>query len=603
MRAKSPVLRAWRPVKTRGGATVLFNGALDNAVELAAELSLPTRTHTAAARDPAYQAAVYGEAVARWGNLADARMVGHYCSVVDDPDTGVTRLARSPYYGPPLHYFVTRDAIGAASTPRVLEPMGLARKLDRKRLAESLFFYHGSEEGYLEGSLRLHHGWIALVAPGRRELHRYHDPLAIPPQPKASAQEYLAEAERLLGEATARTMASGRNPGLTLSGGLDSSNVAARAVSQLPAGRQIHSFTYVPQAGHGMPELPHCLIDEGPAVLEFAGRHPQIVPHLIDNAGIAFDHRLEEMYLAMGTGTVNAAIMFRFHGIMSAMHDQGCDLSLTADFGNSTFSAEGDWGFSEYLRTGRLVQLWKALKGYERHPGSLFWRFCSRAVIPMLPDPLWRMAMRLRGTSITPANIEIGALRDDAIAEYDLIGRARAKGTLYERNWYASRRQQLADSFARGDVEGSDMIQGFAQLYEVATRDVTAYRPLVEFCAGLPTDMFLRDGTTRWLARELGKGRLPEAQRLMQGHGQHNTDWWMRMTPRVEDMRRAVAEMREDPLIDGLIDTDLLDRDLDAWPASAAEADAGAENAASMRLPRTIALARYVRFMNGSNRH
>ncbi|MFC3174975.1 asparagine synthase-related protein [Novosphingobium bradum] len=607
LRARSASLRAWRPVTNAAGGAVLLHGYLDNAVELARELGLPGPAgvgedpHARAARDPAYQARVYAAAVARWGDEADGRMVGHYCSVHDDPVSGVTRLARSPYYGPPLHYFVAPESIGVASTLRVLEALGLERRLDRRRLAESLFFLHGADEGYLEGGFRLHHGCIARIAPGRREVVRFHDALAIPDQPPASPEDYLREADRLLTEAVGRTHASGRQPGMLLTGGLDSSNATARLVPQLPPGQRLHTFTYVPQPDHGASDLPGCLIDEGPAVLAFARGYPALAPHLVDNAGITFDHRLDEMFLAMGTGTVNAAIFFRYHGLYAAAREQGCDMLLSCDHGNATFSAEGDWGFAEYLRHGRLRQLWRALKGYDRHPGSLFWRFCSRAVVPMLPDGLWRLAMRLRGTDPTPDNVRIGALRPEVVAQYGLVERARAHGTLYERNWYASRRQQIVDSFGRGDVEGSDMIQGFEQLYEVAMRDATAYRPLVEFCAGLPTDMFLRDGTMRWLARELGKGRMPEEQRLMKGHGQHGTDWWVRMNPRIADLRRAVAEIRRDPLLDGLIDSAVLEADLDNWPDGHTW-DESMMTAGSMRLPRTIALARYVQFMSGGNR-
>lgn len=588
---------------------MLFRGALDNAAELARDLGLPTSPEPpATAGTPAtfddwrFQAMVYGEAVARWGDDADTRMVGHYCAVVDDPSTGLTRLARSPFYAPPLHYFAAGQAIGIASTPRVLEPMGLERRLSRKRLAESLFFLHGSDDGYLEGAHRVHYGCLVKLAPGRREVVQFYDALAIPAQPKASTEDYLREADRLLGEGAGKIYRSGRSPGLLLTGGLDSSNVAARLVPQLPAGRRLHSFTYVPQPGHGAAELADCLIDEGPAVLAFAAHYPQLVPHLVDNAGIGFDHRMEDMFMAMGTGTVNAAIFFRYHGMYAAARDQGCDMLISSDHGNFTFSAEGGWGFSEYLRRGRLVQLWRAIKGYDRHPGSLFWRFCSRSVVPMLPDRLWRMAMKLRGADTTPDNVQIGAIRSEAMDEFDLTSRARAQGMLYERTWYASRRQQLVDNFGRGDVEGSDMLQGFEQLYEVSTRDATAYRPLIEFCMGLPTDMFLRDGSSRWLARELGKGKMPEAQRLMKGHGQHNTDWFVRYTPKLAEMRQAVAEIREDPLLDGLIDADQLEHDLDSWP-EAPTYDGDAMMAATMRLPRTLALARYVKFMNGNNRH
>lgn len=602
MRLRAPAPPPWQPVFTAGGALVLFNGVLDNAAELARALDLPCPGDPARiARNRRFQAQVYGEAISRWGDEADRRFVGHYCGVVDDTPGG-TRLSRSPYFGPPLHYFCDHQTIGVASTLRVLEAMGLERRLNRRRLAESLFFLHGPDEGYLEGSYTVPYGTIVRLKPGgRRETVRFHDPLAIARQPKASVEDYVREADRLLSEGATRIHASARKPGLLLTGGLDSANVAVRLVPQLAAGQRLPTFTYVPQPDHGAADLPHCLMDEGPAVLALAERYPQIDPHLVDNAGIGFDHRLEDMFLAMGTGTVNTAIFFRYHGLFAAARDHGCDMLLSADHGNLTISAEGDWGYSEYLRTGRLRQLWRALKGYQRHPGSLFWKFCSRAVVPMLPDGPWRMAMRLRGTDTTPGNIATGALRPEVIAEFDLIERARAANTLHERNWYASRRQQLADVFGRGDVEGSHMIQGFEQLYGVAMRDATAYRPLIEFCAGLPTDMFLRDGQTRWLARELGKGRIPEEQRLMQGHGQHNTDWYVRYTPRLADMRKAVRQIREDPLLDGLIDADQLERDLDNWPSAPTWNDE-AMLAATMRLPRTIALARYVQFMNGTNR-
>lgn len=592
LRARSSLLRAWKPGFTRSGALVLFHGALDNAAELARELGLPPSSDDAAL--------IYGEAVDRWGDEADLHAIGHYCAVVDDAASGMTRLSRSPFYAPPLHYFMTDSAVGVASTPRVLEPMGLERRLNRQRLAESLFFLHGTDHGYLEGAHRVHYGCVVKLSPGRREVVRYYDPLAIPRQPKASTEDYLREADRLLREGVGRIYASGRNPGLLLTGGLDSSNVAARLVPQLPPGRQLHTFTYVPQPDHGAQELYECLIDEGPAALALAERYPQLVPHLVDNAGIGFDHRLEDMFLAMGTGTVNTAIFFRYHGLFAAARDHGCDMLLSSDHGNLTYSTEGNWGFSEYLRKGRLIQLWRALRGYDRHPGSVFWRFCSRSLVPMLPDRLWRLAMKLRGADPRPDNVQIGALREEVVDEYDLMDRARAHNTLYERTWYATRAEHHADTFGRGDVEGSDMLQGFEQLYEVSMRDATAYRPLIEFCAGLPTDMFLRDGTNRWLARELGKGHMPESQRLMKGHGQHNTDWYVRYTPKLDEMRRAVAEIRENPMLDGLIDADQLERDLDNWPDGMTY-DGEAMAAATMRLPRTIALARYVKFMNGGN--
>lgn len=590
MRGRSPILRAWRPAKTQSGQIVLFHGWIDNAAELADKIAAP----------PNDLAAFYGAAVERWGDEADQRLIGWYCAVIDDRESGLSRLSRSALQGPPLHYFEQDGTIGVASVPRVLETMGLRRELNTERLAESLFFLHDSDAGYLKGARRVPYGTIVKLARGRRELVTFHDPLAIQPLPPAPVEEYVREVDRLLSEGVARIHAGARRPGLLLTGGLDSSNVAARLVGGLSAERQVPTFTYVPLPDHGVPDLPGCLLDEGPAVLEFCRQFPQLQPHLVRNEGIGFDHRLDDMLLAMGTGSVNSAILFRYHGLYAAAREQGCDMLLSSDLGNLSFSSEGNWAFSEYLVTRRWRQLWMAVKGYDRHPGSLFWRFCSRSVVPLLPDPLWRLAMKLRGADPAAANDQISGLRGEVIARFDLRRRARAAGTHFERNWPASRRQILLDNFGRGDVDGADMIQGFEQLYEVSMRDATAYRPLVDFCIGLPTDVFMRDGVSRWLARELGKGLMPEPQRQMRGHGQHNTDWYLRYTPKLPEMREAVAEIRRNPMLNDLLDADRLEADLDNWPKQPTYNDE-AMLAATMRLPRSLAMVRYVKLMQGGN--
>lgn len=582
---------ACRPALLPCGTAALVHGWIDNRAELAAALGCP-------ADDPAL---IYAHAVKRWGSDADRHVLGGYCAVYDDPAEPGLRLARSPLYGPPLYYMADEQGVGASSVPRVLEAMGLPRELNPRRLADSMFFSLAEPESYLKGCFKVPYGAVVDVGPGHRRLHRYYSALEVKPLPRASAEDYVREADRLLGEACARYQASARKAGVLLSGGLDSANVAARLLRTLPSGERLHSFTYVPLEGHGQSDLAGGLVDEGPAVRAFAAMHPAIEPHFVDNREFEFDHRLEDMFLAMGTATVNLATFFRYHGLFTAARAAGCDMLLSADHGNFTFSASGSWAFAEYLRKGRLVQLWRALKGDRLHPKPLLWRFFSRAVVPLLPTPLWQLAMRARGNDPRPVNVGVSALRGEALADWDVIARSRQAGTLFERSSFASRRDLVQDNFGRGDVEGSDMIQGWEQLYGVSMRDPTSYRPLVEFCLGLPTDMFMRDGESRWLARQLGRGLMPEAQRTMPGHGEHNSDWHLRLTPRLDDLRREVAAIRDDPLLAGIIDTDLLDRDLDNWP-EAQTVDPEVYFPHAFRLPRAVAMGRYVRFMTGRNR-
>lgn len=588
-RQASSALRT-RPALLDGGIAVLVHGWIDNWLELAAELGCA----------PGDQTLVYAQAVRRWGDRADERINGTYCSVYDDPAASALRLARSAVMAPPLYYMADADGVAAASVPRVLEAIGLPRQLNRQRIADSLYFNLTDEQSYLQGCFKVPYGTIAHVGTASVRKVRFHAPEAIGPLPKASAQEYLAEADRLLTEASQRYYASANNPGMLLTGGLDSSNIAARILRGLPPERRLKSFTYVPLEGHGQAPIPNGLVDEGPAVRAFAAMHPQIEPYFVDNHQIEFDHRLEDMYLAMGTGTVNLATLFRYHGIYIAAREQGCDMILSADYGNLTFSSSGSWGHAEYLRTGKWGQLWQALRKDKHHPGSLAWRFLAHAVVPQLPEPLWQLAMRLRGHSTRPVNLAISALRPEALAEFDVEARAAQAGTRYVRPLSGWRKDLVIDNFGRGDVEGSDLNQGFEQLYEISVRDPATYRPLVDFCLGLPTSMFLQGGETRWLARQLGRGLMPEAQRTMTGHGQHNSDWHKRLTPRIADMRREVQSIKTDPVLAAMIDTDVLEHNLDHWPAAQTVADEVFYPHA-FRLPRAIAMARYVRFMTGRN--
>lgn len=578
------------PAMLDGGIAVLVHGWIDNCAELAAELGC----------SPGDQALVYAHAVRRWGDRADARVLGFYCTVYDDPALPTLRLARSAIMAPPIYYMANAHAIGAASVPRALEAMGLPRDLNLQRIADSLYFNLTDEQSYLKGCFKVAYGTIAHVGSGAVRKVRFHDPSAVQPLPKASAQDYLAEADRLLTKASQLYFASGRNPGLQLTGGLDSSNIAARVLRGLAPERRVKSFTYVPLEGHGQAPIPNGLTDESAAVRAFAAMHPQIEPHFTDNHNIEFDHRLEDMYLAMGTGAVNCAPLFRFHGIFAAAQTQGCDMLLSADYGNATFSSSGSWAHAEYLRTGQWGQLWQALRKDRHHPGSMAWRFLAHAVVPQLPDVLWRAAMRLRGNSTVPINRAISALRPEALAEFDVEGRAARAGTRYVRPLTGWRKDLIQDNFGRGDVEGSDIIQGFEQLYEISVRDPSTYRPLVDFCLGLPTSMFLHNGETRWLGRQLGRGLMPEAQRTMTGNGQHNSDWHKRYTPRIADMRREVAAIKADPILSGMIDTDVLEHNLDNWPAAQSVVD-DIYYPHAFRLPRAIAMGRYVRFMTGRN--
>ena len=588
-RARSPLFRSVRRNCLDDGRIVLFHGEIDNRAELLRELP-----------GPSDDASLYARAIQAWGNDAEPRIMGEYCSIIAAPGKCSARLARSPLRAPPLHYFFDSETIGAASVPRALEAMGLERRLDHVKLADSYFFNLVGEKDYIDGSYIVRPGEIVEISRGRRTASIWYDPCDLPVLRRIDRREAVEEADRLLTTAARISIAGSNDPGITLTGGLDTSNIAARLVRFLEPGQTLKSFTYVPLAEHGVAERPGYLIDEQPAVEAFAALHPQIEPHFIENREIAFDHRLEQLFLATGNGSPHAVMHFRFLGLYAQAQAHGVRTMLQADGGNQTFSCAGDWAYGEFLRTGRFVQLHRALQNDTLEPRPYLRRLLSRAVAPHLPDRLWRFWKRVKGTPANSANAEVAAVRADAFKRYDIIPRIREAGMYFERDQYVRRSQMIRDNFGRGDCEGSDLLQGFEQLYEIRTRDVPMYRPLVEFCLSLPTDMYMHDGISRWLGRELGRGLMPEAQRMMPGIGIQHTDWHARLTPLRDELRSEIGKLRSHPILGEIVDVDRLEADLDRWPDKPT-LDNDAYFACAVRVPRTIAMARFVRYMTGEN--
>ena len=58
--------------------------------------------------------------------------------------------------------------------------------------------------------------------------------------------------------------------------------------------------------------------------------------------------------------------------------------------------------------------------------------------------------------------------------------------------------------------EAGDIYTAMENINGIVLREPASYRPLFEFCASLPDDQYLRNGKSRWLARRLLKGKVPD---------------------------------------------------------------------------------------------
>jgi asparagine synthase (glutamine-hydrolysing) len=112
--------------------------------------------------------------------------------------------------------------------------------------------------------------------------------------------------------------------------------------------------------------------------------------------------------------------------------------------------------------------------------------------------------------------------------------------------------------------------------------------------------MYVRGGQQRWLARELGRGMMPEAQREDTRWGFHNADWHARTSKDLGRLRREIEAAGDDPVLNDILDVPRALKAVDEWPETS-QYDPESYNRFVMGLPRAVLMARFVRFASGRN--
>lgn len=581
--------KGWRVPVSPSGWPVLLDGWIDNHLELASELGL----------NPAIDSPqLYGAAVERWGNSADRHVIGDYAAIVCLPDDTV-RLSRAPWSSHGLFWSADGTCTAVASIPRPLFAMGVPKKL-RPEAIDALLTMQGwfDDRSEFENIHKLADGRIVILGRGPDPVQStdWYNPCPAPVRLRDD-RAYVEEAWRLLVEAADKAVIGAKNPCIALSGGLDSSLVCAATLQALPPERRLKSITFGPVGQFGGLTDPAFYADDRPYVAAFAAMHPRLDPLFIDNAQLPFDDRAQQLFLASDSGTPSRLVSAVHHGVLDRARQEGADLLLTAWRGNDTFSASPPWAMPEFLRTGQLGRLWRLAAARQGDPRPVWRRALAHGLMPNLPLPLRERvrSMLHGGPSARRSNPFLSAAgrlaeqRHDAACHDSLIGQTDLAS---------------ADEFHRYSWRwmGStpELAAGMQQVFGLRSRDVTNYRPLVEFCFGLPTTQFINGGESRWLARRMAKGRLPEAQRTNRLYGDQNVDWHERLTPQVPAIRRDLARLADHPEMAGLVDIDKALAALDAWPDEPT-LDSAVVDACRFFLPGLGYVGRYLDYVSGWN--
>lgn len=577
-----------RPHRLASGEILLFAGHIDNRADLRRDLG------RGGTDDPALYAAAY----AAWGDAADLRVLGDFCTILCDPAHRRVRIGRAPLGGPPLHYYRDADRLIVASTPRAIFATGTVEQaIDEQKVADSLMLNYCEEErGWFRDIARLPGGTRLIFTPQRIVRDTYYDPFDRTPVRLGSDDAYVEAADALFEEGTRAALDGFSQPAVSISGGLDSQAVAAYALRLRPEGRLL-GLTSIPESGWDGLVPDNRFGDESEHVRAFAAMHPRFDMQMVDAQGLSFDHHLQNLYLLAGIAPRNVANLHWIHELYKAARTQGRDVLLVGNLGNMSFSFNGTGRLPSLLRGGRWGEWLRELRAID--DGRSLPRKLVGGALPLAPEWLQNSIARLRGQDANPSFF-FSAINPDYAAEMRVAERAADMG--FDPTYPPATDTMQARQAMLGNAwnESGDFMQAMELLHGIPTRDPTAYRPLVEFCLSIPDDQYLRAGQSRWLARRMLRGMIPDQVLAERRKGLQSADWHLRLGRQRAALREELDRLSEDSAMTHRFDLASLKAALDDWPAKTPD-NGEQKQRLLLALPRTIATARFIRFVEGSN--
>jgi asparagine synthase (glutamine-hydrolysing) len=373
--------------------------------------------------------------------------------------------------------------------------------------------------------------------------------------------EYVEAYRHYLDQAVASRLRGAEEGVAThLSSGFDSSAVTATAARvSAVRGLPVHSYTSAPREGLDVPTARGRIDDESGYAAITAGLHPNIRHETIRPRGLDAFALLKEgiRFSQQPLGHVCNNVWWA--AIDQEASNRSLKVLLTGQRGNYTISAGGLFQLADMIRTGDLARWLHEARSVIPEEGVNWRGVLANSFGPWLPRSAWLVISHLfLGTSLklgTPL-----LLSREWAAKVESRRRSATREIRPPKNSFDQRVTML-----RFHDSGNSRKHSLAR-YDLDERDPTVDRKLVEFCLALPSEMLLKDGQRRPLARAAMADRLPAAILDLKLRGAQGADWFEFITQ--QGTRAAFAEVRDSPTVESFIDLAKVDRMIADWPTS-----------------------------------
>lgn len=488
----------------------------------------------------------------RWGEQALDRLDGEFCFALWETAKKRLTLVRDHLGTRPVYYASWGGGLAfSTSLSGLVRLPQVDTRLDDYAIADFLACIATEDTSTpYRGVRRLAPGSVLTWTPGAHPTTRryWHINRASPVRlPKAA--DYVDAVRERVQTVIAHCCDTDHGVGMPLSGGLDSSTLAALTARHLAAqGRTLLTASSVLPIGHQ-----GAAKDERPYMEAVCAQYPNIVPHWVTAADRSLLAGAEDELHRRAQPPWNAFSVMD-NALQTNLLQAGVRVMLDGLHGDSVWSFEHPVFVLDFLLRGQIRTAWREWSALSRRYGVGRRTLAKLALAPYaawLPtrpgDFRTRLAARTGPTAATSALARRTRLAQRA-------RHARAKG-LPMLSLQAAQRAELASPVwprLREEIARTGAALG------LSLRSPLWDRRVLELCVSAPPGVLHQDGFGRSLARSIGSGIVPTLVRTRIDKGAFLPDFHARVVRERGAIMAVVAHAESGELAPRYIDFSVL---------------------------------------------
>jgi len=532
-----------------GNYVLVANARIDNREELLKRFDLPVSPSPVIP-----DGTLILEAYKKWGEDCPNHLLGDWSFALWDIKNRKFFIARDHHGNTSFYYFrcgqffcfstSQKSLLALDEVPRRPNPMTIAKVL--------VAWNDQVDETAYEGILRLPPAHCIRLTSDYFRVKRYWFLEEAPAIRLKSDSAYVEQFLDLYREAVRCRLRSPRRVGIWLSGGLDSSSVAALAARELKKQNQpLYSFSSVPFFPVPQ-EFKGRFFDEKPYVEETVKLVGNISPHYINAENINPITLLEKAVDFYEQPMHSAVNQYWILTLMEAAKQQSVGTMLTGQGGNAGISWHGRNLFLSLALKGNLPDLIKELRQWSRvRNRSLLSAFKSLVLGPMVRHIKGRVNRFVPLKKPWSAYSVINPAFEKRLDLQKVMSR-KGHDPFFAMKLDSKRAR--FDSMKPGRSIGGFFSFELGAEYTMENRDPTIDKRILEFCLGIPDRQFFSKGTDRFLIRRAMDGLLPPKVLMNFRKGVQAADLNVRLIKILPEIQRILEKIEASELASFYLD-------------------------------------------------